>query len=78
MDLVDKFDRGDYGKNKSRKTSTSIKRPIGVDYLYSNHVNYAVSNFVSNCAKNVSNYLIPDAKKAFDQLHQVSIEAPIL
>ena len=32
---------------------------------------------VSNSAKNVSNYLTPDAKRAFDQLCQAFIEAPI-
>ena len=68
MDLVDEFGEGDRNENEAKKASASTKRPIGADYLSSNHVSHAVSNFVSNSAKNVSNYLTPDAKKAFDQL----------
>ena len=68
MDVVDEFGGGDYGENEAKKTFVSMKRSTGADDLSSNHVSYAVSNFVSNSAKNVSNYLTPDAKRAFDQL----------
>ena len=68
MDVVDEFGEGDYGENEARRTFASTKRPTRVDYLFFNHVSHAISNFVSNSAKNVSNYLILDAKKAFDQL----------
>ena len=78
MDLVDEFDEGDRGKNEAKKTSASTKKPTGADYQSSNHVSYTVSNFVSNSAKNVSNYLTPNAKKAFDQLRQAFTKAPIL
>ena len=64
--LVDKFGGADYGENEA-KTSASTKRPTRADYLYSYHVSHAVSN-----------YLTPDAKKAFDQLRQAFTEAPIL
>ena len=67
MDLVDEFGKGDHGANKARKTSVLTKRPIGADYPSFNYVSHAVSNF----AINVSNYLTPDAKRAFDQLRQV-------
>ena len=77
MNLVDEFGRGDCGKNKVR-TSVLTKGPIKADYPSSNHVSHVVSNFVSNSAKNVSNYLTSDAKKAFDQLCQAFTEAPIL
>ena len=77
-DLVDEFGRGDRGENIARKTSTLTKRPTKADYLSSNHVIHTVSNFVSNLAKNVSNYLISDAKKAFDQLRQAVTKALIL
>ena len=53
-------------------------RPIGADYLSSDHVSHAVINFVSNSAKNVSNYLTPNAKRVFDQLRQDFTRAPIL
>ena len=71
MHLADEF--GDYNENKAKKTSASIKRPIRGGYLSSNHISYTVSNF----AKNISNYVIPEAKKAFDQLCQDFIEVPI-
>ena len=76
MDLVDEFDV--YGENEGRRTSALTKGPISADYLSSHHVSHAISNFVSNSAKNISNYLTPDAKRAFDQLLQAFIEAPIL
>ena len=68
MNLVDEFGGIDCGKNEARKAFTSTKRPTIVDYLSFNHVSHTVNNIVSNFAKNVSNYLIPDARKAFDQL----------
>ena len=71
MNLVDEFSEGDCGKNEARKTFASTKRPTGADYLSFNHVSYAISNFVSNSAKNVNNYLTSDAKISFDQLRQV-------
>ena len=77
MDLVDEFGGGDHGKNEARKTSALTKRPNGADYLSSNHVSHAVSNIISNSAINVSNYLTPDAKRAFDQLRQAFTKAPI-
>ena len=63
---------------EKKKTFASMKGPTGADYLFFNQVSYVVSNFVSNFAKNVSNYLTPNAKKAFDQLCQAFIKAPIL
>ena len=77
MNLVDEFDLGDRGENKARKASASTKRPTGADYPSSNHVSYTISNIVSNSTKNVSNYLTPDAKKTFHQLHQAFTKAPI-
>ena len=71
INLVDEFDRGDYGENEARKASTSMKGPTGADYLSSDHVSHTVSNIFSN-------YLTPDAKRAFDQLRQGFTEAPIL
>ena len=65
MNLVDEFGRGDRGENEAR-TSASTKRPTGADYLSSDHVSHAVSN-----------YLTPNAKKTFDQLCQAFTEAPI-
>ena len=78
MDVVDEFGRSDYNENKMRKTSTSTKEPTKADYLSFDHISYAVNNFVSNSAKNVSNYLTPDAQKAIDQLRQTFTKAPIL
>ena len=78
MSLFDKFDGGDCGENEVRGTFASTKGPIGANYPTFNHVSHAVSNFVNNSAKNVSNYLTPDAKRAFDQLRQAFIEVAIL
>ena len=78
MNLVDEFGGGDRGKNKAKRTFTLMKRPIRADYLSSDYINHTVSNIVSNSAKNVSNYLTPDAKRAFDQLRQAFTKAPIL
>ena len=78
MNFVDEFGEGDCGENGARRTSTSTKGPTGKDYLSSDYVSHAVSNIVSNSSKNVSNYLTPDIKRAFDQLRQVFTEAPIL
>ena len=78
IDLDDKFDKGDYGKNEAKKASVSIKGLIGADYLSSNYISHIVSNIVSNSAKNVSNYLTPNAKKAFDQLGQAFTKVPII
>ena len=76
MDLFDEF--GDCGANEARKTSASIKRSTGADYLFFHYVSHAVSNFVSNSAKNVCNYLTSDPKRASDQLCQAFTEVPIL
>ena len=64
MDLFDEFSEGVRSENKSRKTFALTKGPTRADYPSFDHVSHAVS--IS--AKNVSNYLTPDAKKAFDQL----------
>ena len=77
IDLVDKFGGGDRGENKARITSMLTKGPTGADYSSFHYVSHTVSNFVSNSAKNVSNYLTPDAKRAFDQLRQAFTKAPI-
>ena len=77
MNLVDGFSRGDCGDNEARKTSALTNRSYKVDYLSFDHASHTVSNFVSNSAKNVSNYLTPDAKRAFDQLRQAFTEVPI-
>ena len=77
INLVDKFGGGDCGENEAR-ISALTKGPTGADYPSSDHISYAVSNFISNSAKNVSNYLILVAKRDFDQLHQAFTEAPIL
>ena len=77
MNLVNKFGKGNHGENEARRAFASTKGPIEKDYLFSNHVSYAVSNIVSNSAKNVSSYLTSKAQRAFDQLRQIFIEAPI-
>ena len=77
MNLVDEFGKGDCGENKAR-TSASKKRPTRADYPSSDHVSHAIRNFVSNSAKNVSNYPPPNAKRAFDKLRQACTKAPIL
>ena len=77
IDVVDKFGEGDYSKNEAKRTSALTKRPTGMDYLSSNYVSHAISNIVSNYAKNITNYLTLDAKRAFDQLCQTFIKAPI-
>ena len=66
MNLVNEFGGSDRGKNEAR-TSASTKGPTKADYQSSDYVSHAVSN-----------YLTPDAKKAFDQLRQAFTEAPIL
>ena len=78
MNLVDEFGRGDCNKNKVKRAFASTKEPTEVDYSSSDHVSHTVSNIISNSAKNVSNYLTPDTKKAFDKLCQAFTEAPIL
>ena len=78
MNLVDEIGGDNRGENEARRASALTKRPTGADYPSSNHVSHTVSNIVSNSAKNVSNYLAPDVKKAFDQLRQALIEALIL
>ena len=77
INLVDNFDGGDYGKNQAKRASASTKGLTGADHPSFDHVSHAVSNIVSNFAKNVSNYLILDAKRAFDQLRQVFTKASI-
>ena len=76
MNFVDEFDGGDCGKNKVRRAFTSTRGPTGADYPSSNYISHAVSNFVSNSAKNVSNSLTADAKGAFDKLRQAFTKAP--
>ena len=66
MNLVDEFGGGDCGENEAR-TSASTKGPTGADYPSSDYVSHAVSN-----------YLTPDARKAFDQLRQTFTKALIL
>ena len=77
MNLVDEFGKDDRGKNEARRIFASTKGPPKADYLSFNHVSHFVSNIVSNFAKNISNYLIPDAKKASDQLRQAFTKASI-
>ena len=71
INLVDEF--GDCDENEVRKTSTLTKGTTGADYLSSNQF----SHIVSISAKNIRNYLILDAKRAFDQLRQAFTKAPI-
>ena len=78
INLVDEFGGGDRSENEVRRAFASIKKSPKADYLSSDHIIYTVSNIVSNSAKNVSNYLNPDAKRAFNQLHQAFTEASIL
>ena len=66
MNLVDEFGGGDRGENEAR-APTSTKGPTRADYPSSDHISHAVSN-----------YLTPDAKKAFDQLRQAFTKTPIL
>ena len=68
INLVDEFGGGDYDKNEVKRASASTKGPTKADYLSFNYVSHAISNIVSNSAKNVSNYLTPNAKRAFYQL----------
>ena len=70
MNLVDEFDKDDHGENEVKKAFALTKGLTGADYPSSNYVSHTVSN-------NVINYLTPDAKRAFDQLRQAFIEAPI-
>ena len=77
INLVDEFGRGDRGENEARRASASTKGPTGGDYLSSDHISHIVSNIVSNCTKNISNYLDLNAKKAFDQLRQAFTQATI-
>ena len=78
MNLVNEFGGGDCGENEARRAFASMKGPTKADYPSSNHVSHTVSNIVSNSAKNISNYLTSDAKRAFDQLCQAFTKAPIL
>ena len=78
MNLVDEFGRSDRGKNEVRRAFMSTKGPTRADYLSFNYVSHTISNIISNSVKNVSNYLTPNAKKAFDQLRQAFTKAPIL
>ena len=66
MDLVDEFGKDNCGENKTRKTFASTKQPTRADYPSSDYVSHVISNLVSNSARNVSNYLNLDAKRAFD------------
>ena len=77
MHLVNEFGGSDRGENKAKRSFASTKRLTGADYPSSNYVSYAVSNFVSTSTRNVSNYLTPDNKTAFDQLCQAFTKAPI-
>ena len=76
--MINEFGRGNRGKNDTRKASALTKGPTGEDYPSFDHISHTVSNIVSNFAKNVSNYLTPDAKRAFDQLCQAFTKVPIL
>ena len=78
MNLVDKFGKGDCDENEARRAFTLTKGPTRADYPSSNHISHTVSNIDSNFAKNFSDYLTPDAKKAFDQLRQAFTKALIL
>ena len=78
MSLIDEFGKSDCGENEAKRASASTKGPTRADYLSFNHVSHTISNIVSNSAKNISNYLTADAKKAFDQLRQAFIKALIL
>ena len=71
INLFDEFGGGDCDENEARRASVLAKGPIGADYPSSDHVSHTVSN-------NVSNYLTPDAKRAFDQLRQAFTEAFII
>ena len=77
MNLNDKFGEGNRIENEARRASALTKKPTRADNPSFNHVRYAVSNFVSNSAANVSNYLTSNAKKTFDQLRQACTKAPI-
>ena len=76
--MVNEFSGCDRGENEARRAFASTKGPIGANYPSTDHVSNTVSNIISNSAKNVSNYLIPDAKRAFDQLRQGFTKAPIV
>ena len=78
MDLIDKFGGVDRSENEARRTSALTKGLAGADYLSFDHISHAVSNFVCNSVKNVSNYLIIDAKRAFNQLRQAFTKESIL
>ena len=77
INLVNEFGEGDHGKNKAKRASVSTKGPTGADYQSSNHVSHTICNINSNSAKNVSNYLTSDAKKAIEQLFQAFTKALI-
>ena len=66
INMVDEFGGGDRGENKAKRVFASTKRPTKADYPSFNHISHAVSNIVSNFAKNISNYPTPDAKRVFD------------
>ena len=70
MILFDLFVSSDCDENEVKRASVSLKEPTKVDYLSFDHVNHAVSNFVSNSGKNISNYPTPNAKRVFDKLRQ--------
>ena len=76
--LIHEFGGGDRSENEARRAFTLTKGPTKADYLSHKHVNLGVSNIVSHSAKNVSNYLILDANRAFNQLRQAFTETPIL
>ena len=78
INLVDEFGKDDCSENEARKASASTKGLTGADYPSSDYVSHTVNNIVSNFAKKISNYLTPDAKRAFDQLRQAFTKAPIL
>ena len=78
MNLVNEFGGDDRGENEARKAFELTKGPTTADYPSFDHVSHAVSNIVSNFAKNVSNYLIPNVKKAFDKLREAFTKVPIL
>ena len=51
MNLVNKFGKGDCSKNEVRRICVLTKGPTRADYVSSNYVSHAVSNFVRNSAK---------------------------
>ena len=63
MNLVDEFGGGNCGENEARAPA-STKGPTRADYLSSDHVSYAVSNYLTPDAKKLlTNYVKPLLKR---------------